>query len=713
VVLYSKIAKWHNIARRFWREPSGGVAIIFALTATTLVALLGAGLDLSRAYVARQQLSNVAALTCQYSARPEVMSTAYSNTNGTATYIAQVNAYATRALAQQNFNLTQNQTSPFSYTGLGGTSSVSLSATVPTLFLPIVSINSLPVSMVMSCHPGETESTSNSGTTILTESFENSACSGVCYTTFNSDGTKNQPPSVPGQTFPSTTGYVGTTNTQWSIMGYCIEIDAAGKVRTTVADGTHSAELDCDNGSYSAGNSSISNKSYYAAGSYELRYSYASRVGYPNYDPSYICGSTAADVSWANDTYSSGWGVTNALRTNQLNVYFDADQNGAPPTHQTIDGTQTLAGSNLIDMCVQSMSWIQRSVKFTVTSAGYYWLSFAADGANDSYGASIDAISVCPTSCSGSVQDNFPSAWTTTPLLFEDTFDSPTVPDTYSTGFNANETLDHSYGTTSTGTGGWPSQQSTGWATSPYDQLDYLLRNSDQGSQSLELDADLNAGQSTSNRTISRYFYLDPGYYQIKYDYISDANFTSMSGTHCTYAPSSISAYGYTGKLFANIRQGGSGNFGNDTNVLAVFMSHGELISTPIGGGGLNSVTTYLNPNGTITTTPAVSPTYVNVSSYDPSQVNPLLDYCYFSAGWTTRTTYVKITKAGPYWLSFAAQGSADNTGIALDDVRVTALNSLYGASPSFAVAVPTPTPANGATISYTGFSFIADPLTP
>lgn len=699
--------------RSLGRNCSGGVAIIFALTVTALVAFIGAGLDLSRAYVARQQLSNVATLTCQYSARPEVMTTAYSNSSAVTTYVAQVNTFATQALSRQNFTLSQTQSAPFSYTGLGGTSSVSIATTVPTLFLQIVSINTIPVSLTMACNPGETESTSNNGTNVLTESFENSACSGNCYSTFNSNGTQNHPPSSPNQTFPSTTGYVGTTNTQWSIMGYCVEVDAVHNVRSTVADGSHSAELDCDNGTHASGNSSISNKSYYATGSYELRYSYISRAAYPNYDPSYICGSTAADVSWANDTNSSFSGVTNALRTNQLNVYFDADQSGAAPTHQTIDGTQTLAGSNLIDVCVQSINWIQRSVKFTVTTAGYYWLSFAADGANDSYGASIDAISVCRTSCSGSVQDNFPDDWTTTPLLFEDTFDSPTVPNTYGTGFNASETLDPSYGTTSTGTGGWPGQQSVGWVTAPYDQLDYLLQNSAQGSQSLELDADLNSGQSTSNRTISRYFYLDPGYYQVKYNYISDSNFTSMSGTHCTYAPSTISAYGYTGKLFANIRQGGSGNFGNDTNVLAVFMSHGQLISTPISGNSLNSTTTYLNPSGTVTTTPAVSPTYVSVSNYDPSQVNPLLDYCYFSAGWTTRTTYVKITKPGQYWLSFAAQGSADNTGAALDDVRVTAVNSLYGSVPGFAVTVPTPTPANGATISYTGFSFIADPLTP
>ena len=137
--------------RGLWRDAQGGVAIIFALSATALIAFLGAGLDMSRAIVARQELSNVATMACQYSTRPSVYQVAYSNNNGVSTYQSQVNSFITHSLSNQNFTLTQSTSTPFTYTTLGSTGQVSLSASVPTLFLPIVSINSLPVSVTISC----------------------------------------------------------------------------------------------------------------------------------------------------------------------------------------------------------------------------------------------------------------------------------------------------------------------------------------------------------------------------------------------------------------------------------------------------------------------------------------------------------------------------------------------------------------------------------
>ena len=115
-------------------------------------------------------------------------------------------------------------------------------------------------------------------------------------------------------------------------MGYCVEIDHAGVNTTTVAEGNFAAELDCENGSHNAGNSSISTNIYLPAGSYELRYNYESRVDYPDYDPAYLCGTTASDLSWANDTNSHYTGVSNAYRTNQINVYLDANTTGSAPS---------------------------------------------------------------------------------------------------------------------------------------------------------------------------------------------------------------------------------------------------------------------------------------------------------------------------------------------------------------------------------------------
>ena len=80
-----------------------------------------------------------------------------------------------------------------------------------------------------------------------------------------------------------------------------------------------------------------------------------------------------------------------------------------------------------------------------------------------------------------------------------------------------------------------------------------------------------------------------------------------------------------------------------------------------------------------------------------------------------TRSVYVTITKPGWYWLTFSALGdpTSNANGPAIDDVRVVAASSLYGAAPSVSVAIPTQSPAAGTTVSYTGFSIIADSLTP
>jgi Flp pilus assembly protein TadG len=698
-----------------WRDARGGVAIIFALSATALVAFLGAGLDLSRALVARQELSNVATMACQYSTRPTVYSVAYSNNSGVQTYQTQVNSFITQSLSNQNFTLTQSNATPFTYAALGGTGQVSLAASVPTLFLPIVSINSLPVSVTISCATAQQQSQTTAGSLILSESFENSACSGTCWSSFQPSGARNAFIATPVQTFPTNVGYVGVSGTEWTIMGYCLEIDASGVIRPTSADGSHAAELDCDNGSGTAGDSSISNKTYYAAGTYELRYYYSGRIAYPDYDPTYICGSTAGDVSWANDTNATAGSATNVLRTNQTGVYFDADQNGAAPTHTNTAGV-VLAGSNLIDVCVTSTGWIQRSVKITVTTPGYYWLTFAADGANTSYGADIDAIQVCVTACSGSVQDNFPGAWTSTPLLFEDSFETISASgSTVSTG----QTLDADNGMSNNG---WPGQ-TLSWATGPYDQVGIVRASgmTDGGSQALELDSLKSGSQTTSRRSVSRYFYLDPGYYSITYNYRSGVQFTGVTGTNCTYTPSSssaLSSYSSTTQTTGTnlIGTGGGPKWPKDTNAVAVFMSHSLQVSYPIGGGGLNTTTSYYNPSGTTTTTPTVAPDSVSTSSYNTAQLNPVLDYCNYSSSWTTRTTYVQITKAAQYWLTIGAVGAAasqDNVGGVIDDVKVSAVGSLYGSAPGFYATVPVPTPVNGGSVSFTGFSILADPLTP
>jgi Flp pilus assembly protein TadG len=722
------LRKLLNILRlcfaRFGSQAGGNVALIFALCSPLILVAAGGAVDLARAFNADQKLTQVANLACQYASRPSIIQTAtssYSGANGGTTYVTNVTNFIATSLTNQAYPFTQTNASPFSYTQ-GGAANVSLASTVPTVFVGLMNIHTIPIAANAHCYDSPnsiSQRTPDANSPyIVHEGFENtSVCpSGYCW--IDPSGHAGAI-STPRSTFPSSGGYTGSNGAAWYITGYCIEIDHVGIIRSTVPEGNFSAELDCDNGGGQSGNSSISTSVYLPTGSYELRYNYASRVDYPDYNPTYICGSTNSDSSWANSTNSSGGPVANALRTNQVNVYLDANSNGAAPLHTTIDGTQKLAGSNLIDQCVYSTNWVERTVAIAVTTAGYYWLSFAADGQNDSYGAQVDNIRLCSNTCPGTVQDNFPPTWLASsganPTLFEDTFEAPTWTAT-STNSNLSAVMDNSTGT-SGASSGWPSQTASGWATGPYNIATMVVSSTyaQQGKQAVQLDANRS---STSNQSISRSFLLDPGYYQITYEYISDETFASLSTTPCTTAPtaSQVATYNVSGTASGKLRYNtaSTATLSKNTNIVGLFMYDGQSVSTPIGGGSAGSQTSFNNPDGSTSTTPTVSPYGISLTSYDATQLNPLLDICGYASTWQLRTVYVEIDKPGLYWLTFAALGSADKVGGAIDDVKLSAYSSLYGAAPSSGlVVIPTPTPTAGTTASFSGYSIIVDPKAP
>ena len=748
-----------RVGRRFRLDARGNVAIIFAFASTALLVATGSGIDLSRAYFARQKLSQVATLTCQYSIRPSVV----NNTGANTIYSTAVNQFAVNALTTQhwpsNAMPTGGPTGTGStyFTGTGASSSngtqvpngvAELWYNVPTTFMKIFNVNQITVHAVMNCQPpSPTTCSSTPGSICIHEGFETTTSS--YYFTNPNGGTGAL--SSPLNTFPTTAGYQGDSGNQFYIMGYCMEIDQAGVINASTPEGTHSAELDCDNGSGSAGNSSLTTKSYLATGYYELRYFYRSRIDYPNYDPTYICGTTgptyanptAGDTGWANDSAGSA-----GTRTNQINVYFDQSVNGGPPPlHTTLDGTQQLAGGNLIDTCVQGPNWIERSVKIKVTTAGYYWLSFAADGHNDSYGAQLDNIRLCVEQCAGTLQDNFPSAWTAGTVLFEDAFNAPTYSAGTAPSMSYNGNLANSLGTvaasscagTGKAPGGWPCQSATGWATAPYNQVNYYTQGAFTGAQYIALDGNNTniSGATTTNRLISRPFLLDPGYYKVSYNYISNINFSSLTGVFCTAAPASGALYNSSyGKYSGQVRYGGSISTDLTSNISGVFMSHGQLVSTPNVANApwavsadttfpaptFGQATTYTNPDGSVSSTATVAPDAVNWSSYNASVNNPVLDTCGYASGfaWQSRSVSIKITKVGVYWLTISSNGGvADGYGAGIDDVKLSVLGSPYMTNPPLIslVTIPTPAPAPVSNYSnggaFTGFYVVADPFTP
>jgi hypothetical protein len=595
--------------------------------------------------------------------------------------------------------------------------------------MQIVQVTQLAVSSTVHCYdaPSDINQVVNKPY-LVQETFGVSGCASACGYFYTAPGSSTvtvpnygTTQSTANSTPTSTIGYTGTTGTKWVIMGYCLEVDTVTVIWPTVPVGTHSAELDCDNGSSTAGNSSISTLQYLEAGYYEVRYFYNSRVNYPDYNPAYICGSAASDLSWANDTNSSGGPVANAMRDNQINVYLDLNTSGVPPTHTTIDGTEKLGGSNLIDMCVYTgnKNWIERSVRVNVTTAGWYWWSFAADGQNDSYGGSIADLRLCSGTCANSLQDNFPSAWLSSTNLFQDTFESPTY--TYSTSgssayVNASGNMNASDGTSGTASSGWPNVAASGWATAPFNQIEYVMKSPGQGLQSVEVDGVVSGSMTTSSRLLSRGFLFDPGYYQVSYAYIADGKFSSLSGVYCGSTPSAAGLTSLSGTATATSRAtGATATVSLTSNIVGLFMSHALEASTPIGGGALNSTTSYNNPNGTISTTPTVAPNAISLSSYNASQVNPLIDVCGYATTWQSRTANILIAKPAYYWLTAASLGTPTATyGGVIDNLQLTALGSPYMSSPpANAITIPAPAPTSGSLVTFTGFEIVANPLTP
>jgi Flp pilus assembly protein TadG len=711
-----------GIFKRFRRDPGGNVAAVFAFSAVTLIVALGGAIDLARAYNAQQKLMEVATLACQYANRPSVIQTDandYGGSNGQSAYNAAVTKFIATSLEAQKFEYTQTTNPPFTSTQ-NGPADVTLTADVPTTLMQIAQITQVPISASVHCFdaPSAIPQVVNSPY-LVQETFTNppSGCAygnAVCW--INAGGTVG-PPSTPSSTFPSSPSFTGATGIGWYVTGYCLEIDSLKADNNTTDPGaTHSAELDCDDGKSGPsdeGNSAITTKLYLETGNYELRYFYRARVDYPDYDPAYICGSTFGDVSWANDTNSSGGPVSGALRNNQLEVYLDQVVGSSPPLHTTIDGTQQLAGSNLIDVCVYGYSWIERSVRVFVSTPAYYWLTFAADGQNDSFGGQIDNIRFCQGTCPGTPQDNFPSPWLAAntgganKLLFDDTFDTPV----YSgTGFNNSGNMFYSDGSSGSASSGWPGLAASGWRMGPTNNIPYWNVACPQGLQCVELGW-------TGGSFISRPFLLDPGYYQVDYDYLSEITFAPLNSVYCgatpavANIPSLLAQNGYGNIHYFNVQTGAVTNYA--TNTVGVFMSHAQLASTPNLTSAFGATTTYTNPDGTTSTTATVPLSGISLTNYNASQVNPLLDICGYAASPQARTAYILIQKPAYYWLTLGALSGAGYGGF-IDDVRLTALGSPYMASPpANAITIPVPSPSAGGAVSYSSFEIVADPLAP
>ena len=125
-----------RLIKNFLSRGDGNIAITFALFSTVLFVAVGGGIDLSRAYNASQELTDVANLGCQYANRPSIVQNASMSGGGPA-YVTSVTNFINASLSSQNFPFTQTNSTPFSYVQ-NGAANVSLTSTVPTVFASII-----------------------------------------------------------------------------------------------------------------------------------------------------------------------------------------------------------------------------------------------------------------------------------------------------------------------------------------------------------------------------------------------------------------------------------------------------------------------------------------------------------------------------------------------------------------------------------------------
>lgn len=410
-------------------------------------------------------------------------------------------------------------------------------------------------------------------------------------------------------------------------------------------------------------NSSASQKVYLNAGAYEVRYFFNERIAYSEYSPAWLCGSRSSDVDWAN-AQQDQWGA----QTNRIAFYFDPAFNDTPPANLTP------ATHNLIDVCVVSGGkWIERTIKVTVNTPGYFWLTMQAEGASDRYGGVVSDIRLCKTACPGAQIESFP--WTAGAVLFNDNFTTPSG----SSSLWTERTLDASGENL-----GW-TRLPAGWTTWPINQVDVTtqLLNGVTTSR-VELDGtylkDANGAitEPTSNRSISRRFLLAPGYYSLQYVYQS-----MPTQSQRLSLPSTVLC-GLANHA-SNLAAAGSNSF-----AARVFMDADLSFSHPEVQPVLRAVAAWKNPDESAPTLPRLPAAAIDACAYSISPVQ--------------RNVTVKITKPGFYWLTFAGEGPGDQVGASVAKVSLVALGGLsMTAPPASASSVPAPGLAPGTAIILNG----------
>ncbi|GJE54969.1 TadE/TadG family type IV pilus assembly protein [Methylobacterium thuringiense] len=405
----------------FTKDQSGSVALLFALMLPALMVGVGGGIEVSRAVDYKQRLTSAADLACR---QAEVYVESLPGPVMPLDYSMKVRDYGTMNLVERALTDTAQiaATPTVSKTALGmpllnlrpGNIHVVATGTVDLVFKNFLSKNSLTFTVTRDCTVTANAS-SGPPTLLMSESFEDYAVKNG-WALYGTLGKAN----CVGSACP---GKFGTTNAG-------VEIDQLSAIETGdgVQYGQQFAELDSDctadqrigavtdpQKTACSANGQTTNSSInmpfndLKVGVYEVRYVYNARKNIPGvyeYNDSVICSSVPGTdgLTRNSDVAKNAAGVSTTsldYQTRRIELWVEPESSGYLSDSQSLTATSNASYMQkyMVDVCVWSKVWTERSYRFTVTKQQNYRVSWRAAGRDDSYGGLIDYIRICRNAC--------------------------------------------------------------------------------------------------------------------------------------------------------------------------------------------------------------------------------------------------------------------------------------------------------------------------
>jgi hypothetical protein len=566
----------------FIHDERGAVAILFGISALTLVSVVGGGADLGRLQLARQSTGNALSLTCQFFSKSSPAADAKATTTEVRAFFDNGSGAETRRNA--------NVTLEIGEVGKDGSVELRASGALPTVFMKVMGFDKLPLNVTRTCAapaaapppPSRTP-----GTVVLRETFE----------------------SGPAAT---NTGwaYVGAYN-GWSATGEGLELSAGYK--QGAPEGRSVGELVADR------SVAMYRKISLRAGTYELRYWYAGSPWVPTpayrtpYDPLPVCARDPADVAWA---------TADPTQPSRAAVYLSPDAPGWSVNWMGMTPTNPRwRPGDLLETCIHSFGWVERSLTISIPRDGDYWIVFAGQSTHSApEGAQIDDIRLCVERCEGTRRlAPFETRGT---VLFSDNFRK------------------------------WPvgccsiSATAQGWGS--YPQFGHEVWDGTLGGASrfgpfnvVEID---NAG----NVALGRSFLLAQGSYELTYTYAARIKFRGIPDVAtCGPIQKALAIQAFpSGSAVAESGDWQSVARHYDTNAMAVFIDNESLATGPL---------------------PA---TMVDYCVYGGSLANPV-----------RRVVRFQVTRPGFHRITFRGEGASDSVGALLSNVTLCAESCATGRS--------------------------------